>query len=197
MWATELNLLHSNVFPVTINHRKSRRDRNLCKKTSSAKADVWHSFHEVVHGASVWVATFDVVLLPVDVVDLAGDVSADDVVLFDLVKRQVGVVDTNQNHSGVGSTVQQDFIVDLRYWNLPGLSINIQVDVVSNIVQILKLSYAECAGVNIQRNSTVGGQNPKDDIVMLTIRFRISFLISTYLEPSSTATQFSALNFCH
>lgn len=150
MRATERNLLHGNVFPVPINHRKSRREPDLRKETSSADANVWHSFHEVCNGAGVRVASLDVVLLPVDVVDLAGHVSADDVVLFDLVKRQVRVVNANQHNTRVIGAVDQHFVIQLRHGDLSSRSIYIQVDVVSDVVVILKLRYSECAGVDVE-----------------------------------------------
>lgn len=156
MQATELNLLQQRLF-CPINHRKSRHEPDLRKKTSSADANVRHSFHELVDGAGVRVASFDVVLLPVDVADLAGDVSAYDVVLFDLVKRQVRVIHANQHNTRIVSAVDQDFVVQLGHWDLSSTTIHVQVDVVSNIVGILELRYSKRAGVNVECNSAVGG----------------------------------------
>lgn len=100
----------------------------LHQQTASANANVRNGFHKISDSASIREATFNVVLLPVDVIDLAWNVSAHNVIFFNFGKGQMGIVDSDKNDSSVGSTVEEDFVIDLWDGDLSCRTIHIQVN---------------------------------------------------------------------
>lgn len=99
------------------------------QEIAGSDSNVRNSFHEIIDSASVRIATFDIVLLPFDVIDLAGNVSANDVIFFNLIEGQMWVVDTDENHTGVIGFVDEYFVINFRDRDLSGGPVDIQVNV--------------------------------------------------------------------
>lgn len=98
---------------------------SLNQKSAGTDTNVWNRFHEIIDSASVGVTTFDIVFLPFDVIDLAGYVSANDVIFFNLVQCQVRVIYSDEDNARVVRSVQKDSVVNFRHRNLPCCSIYI------------------------------------------------------------------------
>lgn len=86
----------------------------------------WYYLKKVRYGAGVWVSECYVIRIPVYVADISGESSVtDNVVIFicDLLNSQVRIVDANQDLSTFSTTVNQDFVKQLRHWDLGSCSI--------------------------------------------------------------------------
>lgn len=73
------------------------------------------SLQEIGNFTGIRVASGDVVLLPADVVDLGTDVGTDDVVLLNLLQRQVRVVDANEDDTLLGGGFNDNSEIQFGY----------------------------------------------------------------------------------
>lgn len=74
-------------------------------------AEMGHRLQERINVTSIGESSSNVILLPINIIDLIGDIRAHDVILFNFIKTQVGIVDTNKNDSRLGGPVDQHLVV--------------------------------------------------------------------------------------
>lgn len=120
-----------------------------------------HCSHEIINVTGVRISSSDVRLLPVDVADSVGDVSADDVISLDLLERQVWVVDSDERDAGTLGFVYQHSVVKLRNWNFPFGSIDVQVNVMKISEVIFQPHHAVRASVNVENHIPVSSKLPR------------------------------------
>lgn len=72
---------------------------------------------EIGNLTGIGVTGGDIVLLPVDVGDLVTDIGTEDVVLFDLIQSQMGVVNSNEDNTLLGGGFDDNAEVNLGDWD--------------------------------------------------------------------------------
>lgn len=134
----------------------------LHQKSARAHLNMRNGFDEIVDGAGIRKSSFDVVLLPIDVIDLTRHVFTHDVIFLYLVQGQMGIVYANKNDSWVVSLVDDDAIVEFWDWNLSWIVVDIQMIFSPDSTDVLQLSYSPSSSVNIQVDVTIGRENSED-----------------------------------
>lgn len=116
-------------------------------------------FNEIVDGAGIRISSLDVVLLPIDIIDLTRNISTNNVILLDLIQGQMWVVYANKNDSRVVGFVDDNAIVKLWNWDLSWIVVDVQMIISPDSIDVLQLSHSPCTAVNIQIDVTISGED--------------------------------------
>lgn len=121
---------------------------------------MWHDAQELINVASIRKASADVVLPPINVIDSLRNVRADGVILFNLLERHVGIVDTNEDDASAVDAVDEDFVVELGHGNTAIDAVDVEMDRLFDAKAVIEAHNAPRASVNIQRDVPVSCELP-------------------------------------
>lgn len=128
---------------------------SLHKQPARAHLNMRNGLHKVIDSARIRVASLNVILLPVDVVDLTRNVSADDVIFLDFVEGHMGIVYANQNDTGIVRLVDDNAIVELWHWNLSWIVVDVKMVLSCDTANVFQLDDAPCARIYVQIDVTI------------------------------------------
>lgn len=112
--------------------------------------EMGHSLQELINVTCIGESLSNVIFLPINISDLIRDIRAHDVILFNLIKTQVGIVDANQDYARLLSPVDQNLVVQLGHGNLTDRPVDDQINVFVNSEGTFEANDTVRSGVDVQ-----------------------------------------------
>lgn len=117
--------------------------------------EMGNSLQERINVTCIGESSSNVIFLPINISDLVGDVSAHDVILFNFIKGQVGIVDANQDDARLVGPVDQHLVVQLGHGNLTDRPVDDQINVFVLSEGSFEANDTVCSGVDVQGDVAV------------------------------------------
>lgn len=108
---------------------------------------------KIIYIASVAKASSNILGSPFNVFYFLGYIIANDVIMEDLTERNVRIIDTDKNDSGILRLVDKDLVENFRDRNK--LIVAIKVNFLRHSISVVKLKHAMGSCVDVQGNVPV------------------------------------------
>ena len=111
-----------------------------------------YNLHKLINVTSITVAPANIVSLPINIIDLVGNVGANDIILFDFFESQMWVVNANKDNARAVRFVNKHFVVEFRCGNFPVGAVNIKENFLRASEIIVKFDNSISSSVNVDQD---------------------------------------------